>query len=197
MKQLITLILLTCFTFQYILAQEYMYVTAGKLNLRSSPEISESNIIKSLQYGDEVEVIEHRGDWVSVKHQYQEGYVSSKYLSSTKQDLSLESPKENHVLICNSSTAYAYHSHRCSGLSNCTHSISEILKSEASSLGRSPCKTCYKSSSSSGSYSNPAPSNRSSSGVGCPTVQCSGITQKGARCRNRTTNCGGRCHHHD
>lgn len=26
--------------------------------------------------------------------------------------------------------------------------------------------------------------------------QCSGTTQKGARCKNRTTNSSGRCHHH-
>ena len=26
--------------------------------------------------------------------------------------------------------------------------------------------------------------------------QCSGITQKGTRCKNRTTNANGRCHHH-
>ena len=27
--------------------------------------------------------------------------------------------------------------------------------------------------------------------------QCSGTTQKGARCKNRTTSSSGRCHHHD
>jgi len=30
----------------------------------------------------------------------------------------------------------------------------------------------------------------------CPTVQCSGTTKKGDRCRNKTTNCSGRCHLH-
>jgi len=30
----------------------------------------------------------------------------------------------------------------------------------------------------------------------CISVQCSGRTQKGLRCRNRTTNCSGRCHLH-
>jgi hypothetical protein len=28
------------------------------------------------------------------------------------------------------------------------------------------------------------------------STQCTGITQKGARCKNRTTNSSGRCHHH-
>lgn len=36
----------------------------------------------------------------------------------------------------------------------------------------------------------------SSTGDGCTTVQCSGTTQKGARCRNMTKNCSGRCHYH-
>lgn len=30
----------------------------------------------------------------------------------------------------------------------------------------------------------------------CNSVQCSGKTQKGIRCRNKTTNCSGRCHIH-
>lgn len=29
-----------------------------------------------------------------------------------------------------------------------------------------------------------------------PTVQCSGTTKKGLRCKNRTKNKNGRCHHH-
>lgn len=196
MKNFLTLFLFIGLTTQISIAQEFMYVTAGKLNMRSSPEVSD-NVIKSLQYGDAVEVMQHSDDWAKVKHQYLEGFVSTKYLSSTRPDISLDTPKENYVLICNSNTAYAYHSHRCSGLSKCTHSISEIQKSEANSLGRSPCKICFKGSSSSKGYSSPTPSYKAPSGGGCPSVQCSGITQKGARCRNRTTNCGGRCYHHD
>jgi hypothetical protein len=30
----------------------------------------------------------------------------------------------------------------------------------------------------------------------CGSVQCSGFTKKGYRCKNITTNCNGRCHHH-
>jgi hypothetical protein len=30
----------------------------------------------------------------------------------------------------------------------------------------------------------------------CESVQCSGVTKKGHRCKNITTNCNGRCHHH-
>ena len=35
-----------------------------------------------------------------------------------------------------------------------------------------------------------------SSPGGSVSVQCSGTTQKGLRCKNRTTNPSGRCHHH-
>lgn len=42
----------------------------------------------------------------------------------------------------------------------------------------------------------PSSSTKSSGSSGCGSVQCSGTTKKGAGCRNRTTNCSGRCHLH-
>jgi uncharacterized protein YgiM (DUF1202 family) len=50
-------------------------------------------------------------------------------------------------------------------------------------------------------YSSPSPtytpSTRSTTKTAdCRTVQCSGTTKKGARCKNITTNCSGRCHLH-
>jgi hypothetical protein len=50
-------------------------------------------------------------------------------------------------------------------------------------------------------YSSPSPtytpSTRSTPKTAdCRTVQCSGTTKKGARCKNSTTNCSGRCHLH-
>ncbi len=103
------------------------------------------------------------------------------------------------VLICNSTEALRYHSHYCSGLNKCTHSVSEVLVSEAKELGRTPCKICYSSTGSitsgtqnTGTTIKPSPSY----GSGCSAVQCSGTTQKGLRCKNRTTNCSGRCYHH-
>lgn len=38
--------------------------------------------------------------------------------------------------------------------------------------------------------------NSNNSNSTCVTVQCSGTTQSGTRCKNRTTNCNGRCHLH-
>ena len=40
----------------------------------------------------------------------------------------------------------------------------------------------------------PRTTNKSSSN--CRTVQCSGRTKKGSRCKNKTTKCSGRCHLH-
>lgn len=51
--------------------------------------------------------------------------------------------KEQMVLICNSKSAYAYHSHYCSGLSRCKSSVSKVKKSEAEAMGYVPCKKCY------------------------------------------------------
>lgn len=61
--------------------------------------------------------------------------------------------------------------------------IEKLMKQAASSQPSSP--PVY----------NTAP--RSNSSGGCPAVQCSAYTQKGTRCKNRTTNCSGRCHVHN
>lgn len=47
------------------------------------------------------------------------------------------------VLVCESSTAYAYHKGYCSGLSRCKATVARISKSQAEDLGRRPCKICY------------------------------------------------------
>ncbi|TSD66352.1 hypothetical protein FFF34_002825 [Inquilinus sp. KBS0705] len=52
-------------------------------------------------------------------------------------------PKVEYVLICNSSSAYAYHSYECRGLSRCTHEISKVTKKQAIKLGYRACRICY------------------------------------------------------
>ena len=54
------------------------------------------------------------------------------------------SSDETTVLICNSQNAYAYHSHKCSGLQRCKSEIVNIKVSEAKKRGKSACKICYK-----------------------------------------------------
>jgi hypothetical protein len=53
--------------------------------------------------------------------------------------------KETYVYICDSKTAYAFHSsNNCHGLNRCTHGILKVTKSDAvNKYGRVPCKICY------------------------------------------------------
>ena len=52
--------------------------------------------------------------------------------------------KETYVYICNSNTAYAYHSTKsCRGLNRCSHDILKVSLSEAvNTYRRRPCKIC-------------------------------------------------------
>lgn len=47
------------------------------------------------------------------------------------------------VLVCEGSSAYAFHSHQCRGLSRCTHRITEMSRAQAKNRGRRACKLCY------------------------------------------------------
>lgn len=48
------------------------------------------------------------------------------------------------VYICDSKTAYAYHtSNSCRGLNRCTHAIVKMTETEARSNRRTPCKVCH------------------------------------------------------
>jgi hypothetical protein len=55
---------------------------------------------------------------------------------------------ETYVYICDSRTAYAYHSSdHCRGLSNCKHTILKVTLSDAvNKYDRKPCKICERSS---------------------------------------------------
>ena len=48
------------------------------------------------------------------------------------------------VYICQSKSAYAYHSYQCRGLARCTHGIVKIAKAQAIKLGYKACKICYR-----------------------------------------------------
>lgn len=56
----------------------------------------------------------------------------------------MELKKEGAVLICISSSAYAFHSHVCSGLKRCTHEVKEVTRAIAVDKGYVACKICYK-----------------------------------------------------
>jgi hypothetical protein len=54
---------------------------------------------------------------------------------------------ETYVYICDSGTAYAYHSSQtCRGLSNCRHKILKVSLTDAvNKYDRKPCKICERS----------------------------------------------------
>lgn len=80
-----------------------------------------------------------------------------------------------------------YHLESCRMVNNVS---SEITLAEASALGLEPCRICR-----------PKPlliqgSNHKAKGVN-RTVQCSGITKKGTRCRRMTSIANGYCFQHN
>lgn len=61
---------------------------------------------------------------------------------------------------------------------------------------QSICSSLVRQTSGSGTTPTTISSTPNSTSQKCPTTQCSGRTKKGERCRNRTTNCSGRCYLH-
>jgi len=52
-------------------------------------------------------------------------------------------PHAVYVAICESRSAYAYHSGMCRGLARCTHGVSKVTVVQARNSGYAPCKICY------------------------------------------------------
>ncbi len=135
-------ILLTFFTVILSAQSSTKFVNAPTLNLRESANTN-SQVVQKLTKGQEVEVIEFVGDWALVSIEGITGYVATKYLSDSQATSTAKNKNESKVLICNSQSAYAYHSHECHGLNRCKASISSVSESQARSSGYRPCKICY------------------------------------------------------
>lgn len=117
------------------------YVCCSKLNLRNNPNV-EGVILTTLKLGTEVTPIENAGpDWIKVKVGQTTGFVQSSCISVSAPVVSKK--EEATVLICNSSSAYAYHSYECSGINRCKSTISKVSISEATRKEYRPCKICY------------------------------------------------------
>ena len=54
-----------------------------------------------------------------------------------------QAPRAVYVAICESRSAYAYHSGMCRGLARCTHGVSKVTVAQARNAGYRPCKICY------------------------------------------------------
>lgn len=72
-------------------AEVIILKTTSTVNLREEPS-TESDIIKTLDEGTEVEKISEESDWVKVKHEEDIGYVSAEFVEEVKEDE--EVPKE-------------------------------------------------------------------------------------------------------
>lgn len=49
-----------------------------------------------------------------------------------------------YVAICESRSAYAYHTRTCRGLARCSHGVSQVTVTQAQNAGYKPCKICYR-----------------------------------------------------
>lgn len=204
MKKFILPFLILGFLYSFAQGQSLRELNADGVLLRSNAMEISGNVVLTLKKTDKVQILTSGESWSSVMVNGYVGFIPNKFIVSGPNQILKENTPKTEVLICNSKTAYAYHTHECRGLLECTHSVSTITLEEAKLLNRKPCKNCYGASSTTPSSSNaiplspgyPTTPKASSSSQGCSSVQCSGTTQKGARCKNMTTNCNGRCHYH-
>ena len=69
--------------------------------------------------------------------------ISFNPISAKNQSFAMLAPQTSVVYICNSSGAYAYHTHYCQGLNRCKSSVSQVNISTAKSKGYRECGYCY------------------------------------------------------
>ena len=123
------------------------------------------------------------------------GFAQSRYISATTKQIVYS--RDGGVCQCCGSSLNLEFDHitpfSCGGSSDASNIQLLCLKCNRSKSNSCVCKihqrrvgtNCCDGASS---------SNRSSSQSS--SQQCNGTTKKGERCRNRTTNSNGRCHHH-
>ncbi len=64
---------------------------------------------------------------------------------SSHKRVSVPTDSNSKVWVCTGGSSKRYHAYsNCKGLSNCRASIEEISLQEAESMGRTPCRKCYK-----------------------------------------------------
>lgn len=122
--------------------QDIYYVTATSLNLRKTMSV-DAPIVAVLRQYQEVLVHSKTGEWAEVSTDAGMGYVSAKYLAKGKAPQQVQPANQSTVLICVSSSAYAYHSYQCRGLSRCTHTITRVTIADAKGRGYRACQICY------------------------------------------------------
>lgn len=126
-------LLLSLITSLSTFSQDFLCVSSLQLNLRDRPT-SSSNVLGTYSRGSQVEVFTVENGWAVVRIEVQIGYMLNEHLTDCAEET---------VLICDSSSAYAYHNRRCQGLNKCKHPVVRITKKKAIQMGRRPCRICY------------------------------------------------------
>ena len=129
-------------------------ITGEAVYFRDAPN-STGGVLGSFAAGDSVQLLgTEGGEWSHVQaRDGRQGYVSNQFLSGvayepppkpTTHRRDVATAPVAQVYICNSSSAYAYHSYEsCSGLNRCTHGVSGVSVTEAEGEGRTPCRKCH------------------------------------------------------
>lgn len=88
-------------------ASTYQYVTADSLNVRLTPEVSDTNIVKSVDYRERLTVLEKGKEWSKILCANGSAcFVSSQYLSDTQPAKKSKNQKTGKYLGTYQLTAY-------------------------------------------------------------------------------------------
>ena len=109
-----------------------------------------------------------------------------KVAANTNEEQPLDSNAGLEVIICKTSTSYAYHAQSCIGLRQCGGTTQKLSLTAAKKAGRTPCGYCYPTR-----VDNPGIEYASQK-----LVQCEGMTKKKKRC-SRMVKTGRYCWQHD
>lgn len=123
------------------------------------------------------------------------GFAQSRYISATTKQIVYS--RDGGVCQCCGSSLNLEFDHitpfSCGGSSDASNIQLLCLKCNRSKSNSCVCKI-HQRRVGTNCCDGAGSSNRSSSQSS--SQQCTGTTKKGERCRNRTTNSNGRCHHH-
>ncbi|WP_017756467.1 N-acetylmuramoyl-L-alanine amidase [Calidifontibacillus oryziterrae] len=75
-------------------ANEAAHITADNLNVRSTPSL-QGQILGKLHTGDQVQVIEHAGEWLKITSKLGKGYVHSLYVKIDPSKTTVTSPAKS------------------------------------------------------------------------------------------------------
>lgn len=113
-----------------------IYYSTAELNVRSGPS-TDYEIIDTISFGDEVEVVAIEEGWAEIKTLEENAYVSADYLSQSQPETTSENEGP---MVWVSYSGNKYHSNpSCSGMKGAT----QVTLRSAQMTGKTPCSKCY------------------------------------------------------